>query len=260
MKVASAKLEIYGLSVELSGKKILRDVSAIFPAGMISAVIGPNGSGKSTLARAVCGLYAASGVCGDILIDGKNIPKMEGRERARNIAFFPQARPVPDLTVMEMIRHGRYPYRNPGGGLSGIDKAAINAATQSAGIDALRARKLATLSGGERQRAYLAMMLAQDARLLLLDEPTAHLDISAQIEVLDMLEAQKKASKTIVGILHDIPQAFTVADAVYIMREGNIICAGAPDDSYVISAAESAFGVRIVRNEDGRLYKYDLRK
>jgi iron complex transport system ATP-binding protein len=258
MKTGPSKLEVRNLHVDLSGETILKDVSAAFPPGAISAVIGPNGSGKSTLARAVCGLYDRRCLRGDILLDGRDVLSMKGRERARHIAVFPQTRPIPGLTVMDMVRHGRYPYRNPGGGLTEGDRQAVRSAVDATGLGALSNRKLATLSGGERQRAYLAMMLAQDAKLLVLDEPATHLDISAQLEVLEILKAQKRASRTVIVILHDIPQAFSAADAVYVMRGGRIVRGGAPGDPSVAAAVREAFGVGVAQSEEGNLYGYSL--
>jgi iron complex transport system ATP-binding protein len=258
MKTDSGKLEIRGLCVELGGVRILNDLSANFAAGSISAIIGPNGSGKSTLAKAVCGLLDRRCVRGDIAMDGRDVLAMKGRERARRIAVFPQTRPIPNLSVMEMISHGRYPYREPGGGLTEKDRRAISLAADVAGVGHLLMRKLATLSGGERQKAYIAMMLAQDAELLVLDEPTAHLDISAQLGVLHILKSQRRASKTILVVLHDIPQAFGIADAIYVMRNGRMDCSGDPDTPSLATAVEDAFGVGVAQSGDGSLYGYSL--
>jgi iron complex transport system ATP-binding protein len=252
--------EVRDLNVRIGGARIIKDASARFERDAITAVIGPNGSGKSTLLRAVCGLLDRNAVSGAVLVDGADPFAMAPRDRARRISLFPQTRPVPDLTALEMIRHGRYPYRNAFGSLTQQDRALVEAAAAEAGVTPFLHRKLNTLSGGERQRAYLAMMLAQGTGVLALDEPTAWLDVGAQLAVLDILSKRKNENDTVIIVMHDVPQAFSYADALVVLYDGCVCAAGRPDDPNVAEAVESAFGVSIrrINSHSDALYPYAL--
>jgi iron complex transport system ATP-binding protein len=256
----TAGAEVRELNVRIDGERIIKDASARFERGAITAVIGPNGSGKSTLLRAVCGLLDRDTVSGAVLVDGADPFAMDPRDRARRVSLFPQTRPVPDLTALDMIRHGRYPYRNAFGSLSQPDRASVAAAAEEAGVTPFLHRKLYTLSGGERQRAYLAMMLAQETDVLALDEPTAWLDVGAQLEILDILSERKEENDTIIIVMHDVPQAFSYADTLVILDDGRVRATGRPDDPDVAAAVESAFGVSIRRisSRSDALYPYAL--
>jgi iron complex transport system ATP-binding protein len=254
-------IEAVKLRAAACGKEVLNCPRLSFDEGRFTAVVGPNGSGKSTLLRALCGLLSDKrdwDISGDVSIDGRSLFAMKRTNRARKLMYFPQTRPVPDMRVIEAVRHGRYPHRNPFGALGAEDCRAIDAALDVTGMRGFEDRALETLSGGERQRAWLAMMIAQDADTLLLDEPTTYLDISAQRDTLRIISGLASLGKTVICVLHDLPQAFSVAERLLILENGKPRVFGGPDDNQVQSAVTDVFGVAVRLAPPGALYRYEL--
>ncbi|MFB6301843.1 MAG: ABC transporter ATP-binding protein [Haloferacaceae archaeon] len=192
----------------------------VLPEGEITALVGPNGSGKSTLLKAMADQLSPEG--GRILLDGEQVDAFDQKELARELGLLSQENESPEsLTVEDLAYHGRYPYRGFLDSLGEADHAAVDRAIELAGVDHLRDTELGTLSGGQKQLAWIAMVLAQDTDLLLLDEPTTFLDLHHQLRVMEVVRTLNREGDVTVGIvLHDIGQAARFADNLVAMKDG----------------------------------------
>lgn len=217
-------------------------LQASFPDGRITAVLGPNGSGKSTLLRLCARLLAPQS--GRILVSGRSAADYEPKAFAREVAFLPQSRPVPMITVRSLVAHGRFPHLGMTRRLGPRDEEAVDRSLELVGLTALAGRDLRTLSGGQRQKAYIAMLIAQGAQHLLLDEPMTYLDVAHQLELMDILRALRSEGRCIALVMHDVPQALTLADDALVLHEGRALYAGPADCLADSGAIEAAFGVR----------------
>jgi iron complex transport system ATP-binding protein len=222
-------LAIESLSASYSKTPVLREVSLTVAPGQVLAIIGPNGCGKSTLLRCACGLLTPQS--GRVLLDGAEVATLNVRERARRVALLPQSfEGGHDLTVEEMVLLGRTPYLAPYGAPDARDREVMEWALQAVNAGPLRTRRIGELSGGERQRVLLARALAQQPRVLLLDEPTSNLDIRYQYELLNLARRLSRAEKlAVVLVLHQINLAAAVADTLLLLSPDGRTCAqGAP--------------------------------
>ena len=222
-------------------------LSARFGDGRIRAVLGPNGSGKSTLLR-LCArqLTPASGT---LRVGGHEAAAYDAKAFARALAYLPQSRPVPMITVRALVAHGRFPHLGMTRRLSAQDEAAVARALDLTGLSGVAGRDLRTLSGGQRQKAYLAMLIAQDAQHLLLDEPTTYLDIGHQLELFDLLRTLRNEGRCVVVVMHDLAQAIVHADDALLLHKGEPLYDGPADGLIPSGAMERAFGVRPVLRE-----------
>lgn len=247
-------LEIKNVSAGYGKAEILHNISLSFPKGEFISVIGPNGSGKSTLLKALVGINQI--VSGDIAVDGDSIPEMSRRTIAEQIAYLSQGRNVPDMTVGQLVLHGRFPHLNYPRRYTEKDRAAVRKALEQLGISALYDRPLSSLSGGMRQNAYIAMSLAQDTDYILLDEPTSYLDISHQLELMKTLKRLSALGKGIVAVLHDLPLAFAFSDSIVVLKDGLVAAEGTPIEVYKQPVIREVFGIELAYSEEEKTYRY----
>ncbi|QUH05722.1 ABC transporter ATP-binding protein [Saccharopolyspora erythraea] len=212
--------------------------------GTITAVIGPNGCGKSTLLRALGRLLHPQR--GSVLLDGKHIHKMATKDVAKVLGLLPQSPQAPEgLTVADLVARGRHPHQSWYRQWSSDDETAVAEALGMTGIEDLAERTVDELSGGQRQRAWLSMALAQGTDLLLLDEPTTYLDLSHQVDVLDLIgRLHDDSGRTVVMVLHDLNLAARYADRLVAMKDGAIVAEGAPDEVLTEELLAEVFGLK----------------
>lgn len=223
-------LETKNLTLSYGEHIILDQLNLTIPQGKITVLIGSNGCGKSTLLRSMARLLKPSS--GSILLDGEEMIKLPTKEIAKKLAILPQGPVSPEgLTVLQLVKQGRYPYQKWFQQWSAKDEAIVHHALQSTGMTGLSDRLVDSLSGGQRQRAWIAMTLAQDTDTILLDEPTTYLDLTHQIEVLDLLfELNEKEKRTVVMVLHDINLACRYAHHIVAVKNKAVYAHGKPED------------------------------
>ncbi|KWX01004.1 ABC transporter ATP-binding protein [Carbonactinospora thermoautotrophica] len=243
--------QVERVSFAYGERPILRGLTLEVAAGEMVALVGRNGCGKSTLLRLLAGLLRPDQ--GRILLAGKDVAAYGRREIARQVAVLHQAAPpVPGLTVRQLVRQGRYAHRGPLGMLRDADDDVCVAAMAAAGVLDFADREVDSLSGGERQRVRLALCLAQQTGVLLLDEPTTFLDVRHQLEVLHLVRRlREERDLTVVMVLHDLGQAARFADRLVALRAGEVVADGAPGDLVTPELLGEVFGVtgRVLRDE-----------
>lgn len=234
------RLSVEGLSLGYRARPVVEDISLTVRTGELVAVIGPNGSGKSTLLRGIGRLLRPT--AGRVLLDGDDIQRLSPRTLAKQLALLPQTPEAGvDLTVEELAWRGRHPHRSILRGASRADHEAVAFALTAADLLDLRGRQLGSLSGGERQRAWIALALAQQPQVLLLDEPTSFLDVRHQVEVMELLRRQNADGLTVVAVLHDLQLAARYADRVVALRDGRVALDGPPREVFTAPELESVF-------------------
>lgn len=239
-----------GLVAGYDGKRILDGVSLQIPSNRISVIIGANACGKSTLLKTLARLIRP--ISGEVLLDGRSIHEIPTKQLARVIGLLPQSPVVPEgIKVADLIGRGRYPHQSFFGTWSRQDEQAVAEAMEIMNITELADRYMDELSGGQRQRVWIGMVLAQQTDILLLDEPTTYLDITHQIEILDLLtDLNRKYGKTIVMVLHDINLAARYADYLFAMRQGRLVAAGKPSEVITGQLIKDVFGMDCAVVED----------
>ena len=255
----TAILDAQAVSVRLGKSPVLNDVTLSIPRGTVTAIIGPNGSGKSTLLRTLSRLLRPE--TGSVLLDGAAIARMSPGHVARQIATLPQSPgAVPGMTVQELVEQGRYPHTGPLRMITDRDRAAVERALELTSSSRFRHRLLDSLSGGERQRVWIALALAQEPRILLLDEPTTFLDINHQIQALNLIQAlNREHGLTVVMALHDLNQASRYAERLVVLNDGRIVEEGPPTEVIREDVLASVFNVQAHINVspiDGALLCY----
>ncbi|WP_077611291.1 ABC transporter ATP-binding protein [Clostridium sp. Marseille-P2415] len=231
-------------------KMILNDVNVVIPNHKISVIIGANACGKSTLLKTLARLIKPAS--GQVYLDGKQISTIPPKQLARVLGLLPQSPVVPEgITVSDLVSRGRYPYQSFLKGMGKKDYEAVEEALETMGITGLANRSVDELSGGQRQRVWIAMALAQQTDILLLDEPTTFLDITYQIEILDLLtDLNRKRGTTIVMVLHDINLSARYADYIFAVWKGNLIAQGEPSEVISEQLIKQVFGLDCVVTED----------
>lgn len=231
------------VTVRYAGRCALDAFALDLGLGEIVALIGPNGSGKSTALHALAGLTVPDK--GDVVLDGRPIRAWKRRELARRLSFLPQAPLSPDgMSVEQLVRHGRFAHTGLLGGYSMRDREAVAWALESTDLADLANRDLRALSGGERQRAWIAAALAQEADILILDEPTSFLDIGHQVEVLELLcRLRRERQVAVVVAIHDLNQAMAIADRIVLLDKGQTLFCGAADGLADSGLIETTFAV-----------------
>ncbi|WP_161880781.1 ABC transporter ATP-binding protein [Deinococcus alpinitundrae] len=241
---SSAPLSTHDLKLAYGTSVIVPQLNLSLKGGEVTSIIGPNGCGKSTLLRALARLRPVSG--GDVQLYGQALHSLPSKEVARRLAILPQGPTAPEgLSVEELVwfgRHphqGRFPVRRP------QDREAVDWALAQTGMTIFARRPLEALSGGQRQRAWIAMSLAQQTEILLLDEPTTYLDLSHQLEVLQLAQRlNREQGKTVVMVLHDLNQAVRYSDEIIAMRGGEIYAQGRPDEVLTPDLLAEVFGLK----------------
>ncbi|WEG12823.1 ABC transporter ATP-binding protein [Pullulanibacillus sp. KACC 23026] len=251
------------LQVGYDDRVIIENLTLTIPEGEITCIIGPNGCGKSTLLKTMARIQRAKS--GSIYLSGKSIHTIPTKEIAKKMAILPQTPGAPNgLTVYELVSFGRSPHKKGYGKLTDKDREVILWALEVTGMDAFSDHAIDTLSGGQRQRAWIAMAIAQETDLLLLDEPTTYLDLAHQLEVLKLLERlNKEAKRTIVMVIHDLNHAARFSDYMVSMNSGSIVKAGTPFDVMTPENLRNVFNIEAEIIQDPKSGKplclsYDL--
>jgi ferric hydroxamate transport system ATP-binding protein len=235
---------LQGAGVRIDRSWLLHPLDLAIASGRVTGLIGHNGSGKSTLLKLLARQLAPS--CGRVLHAGRPLGGFGARELARRIAYMPQESPQTDaLSVRELVALGRYPWHGALGRFSAADRAAVARAIEATGLEPLQDHRVDTLSGGERQRAMLAMLLAQEAECLLLDEPISALDIPNQIAVMRLIRAAALEGRSVVVVLHDVNIAARFCDDLIALSAASLV-AQAPARALMTEAAlEGIYGIRM---------------
>jgi len=246
---ASARLTAEGLTIGYDRRVISENLSVAIPDGSFTVIVGANASGKSTLLRALARLLTP--VSGTVRLDGRPLGDYQPKELARVVGLLPQTSIAPDgSTVVDLVARGRYPHQGFLRQWSADDEAAVTQAMEATGTADLAERLVSELSGGQRQRVWIAMALAQQTPILLLDEPTTFLDIAHQIELMELLTDLNAQGRTLVAVLHDLNQAARYGSHLIAVKEGRIVSEGAPDDIVTAAMVEEVFGLRCVVTPD----------
>ena len=244
MSAAAVRVRVAGVSCRYDAIPALEDVTLEVGAGEMVGVVGPNGSGKTTLLRAVHGLLAP--VRGSVLLEGKDLRDVGAREIASGIGGVPQhSRDGFGFTVREVVMMGRYPHQRPLAGDTPADAAAVRSALERTRTWHLRGRRLEAVSGGERQRVLLARALAQEPRVLLLDEPTAHLDLGFQLEMMDLIADLSHAGLAVIAALHDLNLAAMYCPRLVLLVDGRIAAVGPAGDVLRPDRLRAVYGAEV---------------
>ena len=241
-----SRLEARGIQLAYDTRVIVEDLTIAVPDGQITAVVGANACGKSTLLRALARLLKPQ--AGAVLLDGQEIQSIRTKEVARRLGLLPQSPIAPDgITVADLIARGRAPHQRLLQQWSTADEAAVISAMRATNTFDLAERSVDELSGGQRQRVWIALALAQQTPLLLLDEPTTFLDIAHQVEVLDLVsDLNRERTTTVVMVLHDLNQACRYAHHVVAMKHGAVVADGVPSHVITAELVHDVFGLDCV--------------
>ncbi|MBQ8850682.1 MAG: ABC transporter ATP-binding protein [Clostridia bacterium] len=245
-------LELKNISAGYGKEAVLSSLSLTVARGEVLSVIGANGCGKSTLLRVAAGLLKP--ISGEVFIDGEALSSLSQRQSARRLSYLAQSRSVPDMTVFELVLHGRFPYLGYPRIYGEADRKKARSAIERMGIGELTERRLSSLSGGMRQKAYIALALCQDTDYILLDEPTVYLDVPSGLELMHALRSLRDGGKGIVTVMHDLPLALGFSDRVAIISGGGLLALGSPEEICDSGCIREVFSIDVARDGDGRFY------
>ncbi|UTT67597.1 ABC transporter ATP-binding protein [Janibacter sp. CX7] len=241
--MSPSRLHAADLRVGYDDRVIIEDLSVEIPDGSFTVIVGPNASGKSTLLRALSRLLRPTH--GAVLLDGHDVREMGGKEFARELGLLPQESIAPEgITVVDLVARGRFPYQRLFRQWSDEDERAVREALEATQLLELSTRPVEALSGGQRQRVWIAMALAQETPILLLDEPTTYLDLAHQLEVLELCTRLHRQGRTLVAVLHDLNQAARYASHLVAMSSGAVAAQGTPSEVVTEEVVHRVFGVR----------------
>ncbi|MCM3758348.1 ABC transporter ATP-binding protein [Sporosarcina aquimarina] len=230
-------------AIGYSNALIIEELSLSIPKNKITTIIGPNGCGKSTLLKAVARILKMKS--GAVYLDGDAIHRLDTKEVAKKMAILPQTANAPGgLKVYELVSYGRFPHQKRIGSLKKEDYAAIDRAIEVTGLNEFKDRPIEALSGGQRQRVWIAMALAQETEILVLDEPTTYLDMAHQLDILLLLKRlNEEEGRTIIMVLHDLNHASRFSDYMIAMKDGELITEGSPEDVMTCSNLQQVFNI-----------------
>ncbi|MEV5507998.1 ABC transporter ATP-binding protein [Streptomyces orinoci] len=241
MAQGAARLTGHGLTLAYDRRTIAEGLDVAIPDRSFTVIVGPNGCGKSTLLRALARMLKPA--AGTVLLDGQDIARLPGKQVARTLGLLPQSSVAPDgITVADLVARGRYPHQSLLRQWSREDERIVTESMAATGVAELADRPVDELSGGQRQRVWIAMALAQQTPLLLLDEPTTYLDIAHQLEILDLCaRLHREEGRTLVAVLHDLNQAARYATHLIAMRDGRVLAEGTPAEVVTAERVEEIF-------------------
>lgn len=247
-----SSIVVKDLQVGYDSNIIIPSLNIEIPKGKVTMLIGSNGCGKSTFLKTIARILKPSK--GEITICGESIKSQASKEIAKKMAVLPQSPTAPSgLLVKELVSYGRFPYLSPMGGLKEHDIQVVDWAMKATGVYELRERPMEALSGGQRQRVWIAMALAQETEILVLDEPTTYLDMAHQLEILQLLiELNQQHNTTIVMVLHELNNACKFADHIIGMKNGNVVFAGKTNEVITEENLKELYGIRatLTRSKD----------
>lgn len=251
-------LKLHNISAGYDQTPILHDITLDIPEGKITTIIGNNGCGKSTLLKSIVGFLPLSN--GEISLQGQHLNEQSPSNLAKQIAYLPQSKNVPDITVGRLVLHGRFPYLSYPRRYQKMDQQFALDAMEQMGISHLADKPVAELSGGIRQKAYIAMALAQQTPIILMDEPTTYLDIEQQLKFAETIKQLSAEGKTLVLVLHDILMALKLSDQIAVMKNGRIIQYGTPDEILNSNVLQNLYHVQVqtTKTSNGIQYFLDL--
>ena len=247
-------IELRNLSVGYGSRTILQNIDMEIPDSRVLVLLGPNGCGKSTLLKTILALQPK--LSGEIIVNGTALEHLTNRERARQMAYLPQSRTTPNISVRRMVLHGRFPYMSYPRQYGEDDFRAVEQAMELTGTAEYADAMMPQLSGGQQQKVYIAMALAQGTGTILLDEPTTFLDAGSQLDTYRLAKSFAGEGKAVVLVTHDLPLALQYADEIAVLAEGKLCAFGTPETVYGSGVLDRVFGITLKRTEteDGRRY------
>lgn len=233
-------ISVQHLQVAYGNNTIIKDLSVTLPKGKITALIGPNGCGKSTLLKALARINKAKS--GHVLLDETPLSEIPTKKLAQRLSLLPQTHTSPEgISVRKLVEYGRSPYTSNWGKLTDHDHQTVTRAMQATGVESLADQSVESLSGGQRQRAWIAMVMAQDTDIVMLDEPTTYLDIAHQVELMNLMRELNQQGKTVIVVLHDLNQACRYCDNLVVLNKGQLVTQGSPNEVFTENLLENVF-------------------
>lgn len=239
-------LEVKKISAGYGKENVIRDVSFICKEGKFTVIVGKNGSGKSTLLKCLVGIL---GYRGEILVSGQKLSELSDIQRAREVAYLPQMRNAPNMSLKTLLLHGRFPHLSYPRKYGKRDLDIVDSVVEEMKLYGLEGKNLSEMSGGQQRKAYIAMALVQETPVILMDEPTTHLDVAEQFKLLDVIKNLTSRGKIVVAVMHDLPLAFKYADELVVVDDGKVLQCGKSSDVAESGIVEKVFGVRIKKAE-----------